>query len=58
MGIFFNPGNGSFTKDRNYEIYVDKTELTKILEQSHWNTIKIVLLSAMPDGLESHMLRG
>ena len=27
MGIFFNPGNGSFTKDRNYEIYVDKTGL-------------------------------
>ena len=34
MGIFFNPGNGSFTKDRNYEIYVDKTELLKYLNCS------------------------
>lgn len=34
MGIFFNPGNGSFTKDRNYEIYVDKTELLKYLNRA------------------------
>ena len=32
MGIFFNPGNGSFTKDRNYEIYVDKTGLLSFFE--------------------------
>lgn len=34
MGIFFNPGNGSFTKDRNYEIFVDKTELLKYLNRA------------------------
>ena len=34
MGIIFNPGNGSFTKDRNYEIYVDKTELLKYLNRA------------------------
>ena len=33
MGIFFNPGNGSFTKDRNYEIYVDKTGLIEYNNQ-------------------------
>ena len=27
MGIYFNPINRSFSKDRNYEIYVDKTGL-------------------------------
>ena len=27
MGIYFNPSNDSFRKDRNYKIYVDKTEL-------------------------------
>lgn len=26
MGAYFNPNNGSFTKDRNYKIYIDKTE--------------------------------
>ena len=34
MGIYFNPGNGSFSKDRNYEIYVDKTELLKYLNKA------------------------
>ena len=29
MGIYFNPSNESFKKDRNYKIYVDKTELLK-----------------------------
>ena len=31
MGIYFNPNNGSFMKDRNYEIYVDKTDLITYL---------------------------
>ena len=31
MGTFFNPGNGSFTQDKNSEIYIDKTELLKFL---------------------------
>lgn len=34
MGVYFNPNNGSFTKDRNYKIYVDKTELLKYLNES------------------------
>ena len=33
MGIYFNPNNGSFMKDRNYEIYVDKTELITYLNK-------------------------
>ena len=33
MGIYFNPTNESFTKDRNYEIYVDKTELITYLNK-------------------------
>ena len=32
MGTFFNPGNGSFTQDKNSEIYIDKTELLKFLK--------------------------
>ena len=33
MGIYFNPGNASFKKDRNYKIYVDKTELLAYLNE-------------------------
>ena len=33
MGTFFNPGNGSFTQDKNSEIYIDKTELLKFLNK-------------------------
>ena len=33
MGVYFNPSNGSFKKDRNYEIYVDKTELIGYLNK-------------------------
>lgn len=33
MGIYFNPGNASFRKDKNYKIYVDKTELLAYLNQ-------------------------
>ena len=33
MGVYFNPNNGSFTKDRNYKIYVDKTGLLKYLNE-------------------------
>ena len=35
MGIYFNPKNRSFSKDRNYEIYVDKTELLKYTNYSN-----------------------
>ena len=31
MGVYFNPDNESFTKDRNYKIYIDKTELLAFL---------------------------
>ncbi len=33
MGTYFNPNNGSFTKDRNYKIYIDKTGLLEYLNQ-------------------------
>ena len=33
MGVYFNPNNGSFTKDRNDKIYVDKTGLLKYLNE-------------------------
>ena len=34
MGVYLNPNNGRFAKDRNYKIYVDKTELLKYLNES------------------------
>lgn len=34
MGIYFNPSNESFTKDRNYKIYIDKTGLLEFLNES------------------------
>ena len=33
MGVYFNPNNGSFTKDRNYKIYIDKTGLLEYLNE-------------------------
>ena len=33
MGIYFNPSNESFTKDRNYKIYIDKTGLLEYLNE-------------------------
>lgn len=33
MGAYFNPNNGSFTKDRNYKIYIDKTGLLEYLNE-------------------------
>jgi len=33
MGIYFNPNNGSFKKDRNFKIYVDKTGLLEFLNE-------------------------
>lgn len=33
MGIYFNPGNESFTKDKNSELYVDKTRLLEYLNR-------------------------
>ena len=34
MGVYFNPSNESFTKDRNYKIYIDKTGLLEYLNES------------------------
>ena len=34
MGIYFNPQNASFAKDRNYKIYIDKTNLLEYLNES------------------------
>lgn len=31
MGVYFNPNNGSFARDKNSKIYVDKTELSTFL---------------------------
>lgn len=33
MGVYFNPGNESFAKDKNYKIYVDKTGLLNDLNE-------------------------
>ena len=33
MGIYFNPGNESFTKDKNSELYLDKTGLIEYLNR-------------------------
>ena len=33
MGVYFNPHNESFTKDRNYKIYIDKTGLLEYLNE-------------------------
>ena len=33
MGVYFYPNNGSFTKDRNYKIYIDKTGLLEYLNE-------------------------
>ena len=41
MGTFFNPGNGSFTQDKNSEIYIDKTELLKFLNKKIRNEWKM-----------------
>ena len=34
MGRYFNPGNESFAKDRNYKIYMDKTGLLEYLNEA------------------------
>ncbi|MGN0484959.1 MAG: AAA family ATPase [Lachnospiraceae bacterium] len=34
MGVYFNPSNESFRKDRNYKIYIDKTGLLEYLNES------------------------
>ena len=33
MGIYFNPGNGSFLRARNSQIFVDKTGLIEYLNK-------------------------
>ena len=33
MGIYFNPNNESFTKDKKSEIYIDKTGLLEFLNK-------------------------
>ena len=34
MGIYFNPKNASFAKDRNDKLYVDKTGLLDYLNEA------------------------
>ena len=45
MGTFFNPGNGSFTQDKNSEIYIDKTELLKFLNKKLGTNGKCITVS-------------
>ena len=45
MGIYFNPGNGSFTEDKNSQIYVDKTELLKFLNKKLKTNGKCIAVS-------------
>ena len=45
MGIYFNPGNGSFTQDKNSQIYVDKTELLKFLNKKIGTNGKCIAVS-------------
>ena len=45
MGIYFNPGNGSFTEDKNSQIYVDKTELLKFLNKRLKTNGKCIVVS-------------
>ena len=33
MGVYFNPGNGSYTKARNSQIYIDKSGLIDFLNK-------------------------
>ena len=33
MGVYFNPGNASFTRARNSQIFVDKTGLIEYLNK-------------------------
>lgn len=33
MGTYFNPSNESFTKDKNSELYIDKTGLLEYLNR-------------------------
>lgn len=49
MGIYFNPGNESFTKDKNSELYLDKTGLLEPMQTA--------LVSVMPDVLANLMRR-
>ena len=45
MGVYFNPNNESFTKDRNYKIYVDKTGLLNYLNESIGTPKNCIVLS-------------
>ena len=45
MGVYFNPSNESFTKDRNYKIYIDKTGLLEYLNESMGTPQNCIALS-------------
>ena len=45
MGIYFNPGNGSFRQAVRSEIYVDKTGLLEVLNKRIFSESKCVALS-------------
>ena len=35
MGVYFNPGNGSYTRARNSQIFIDKTGLIEYLKKDY-----------------------
>ena len=45
MGIYFNPGNASFTRARNSMIYVDKTKLLEFLNKRIYTEDNCIALS-------------
>ena len=53
MGIYFNPSNDSFTKDKNSELYLDKTGLLEYLNRVICTNANCI--SVMPDDLVSPM---
>lgn len=56
MGIYFNPGNGSFTKDKNSQLYIDKTGLIEYLNRVICTNANCIS-AAMPEGSVNPMLQ-
>ena len=51
MGIYFNPGNGSFTKDKNSQLYIDKTGLIEYLNRVICTNANCITLFYIAKGL-------
>lgn len=55
MGTYFNPNNESSTKDKNSELYIDKTGLLEYLNKVIRTNASCISVS-MQDALENPML--